>query len=87
MKMSTPIESMNAADFLKAWEKDDSDMPEAAYIIEGGPGEFMAFAVDVADDLDTAIEYAKTAKIEFGFFEVWVRETKTDSIVYKIREA
>ena len=90
MKTPTPLESINAADFLKAWEKDASgtleDAPESAYVIEGGPGEFLPFEVCGADTLVAAVIKAKEAKKEFGFFEVWVRETKTNGIVYKIRE-
>jgi hypothetical protein len=84
MKTPTPMVMMNAADFLKAWEKDIPDTTaEPAYVVEGGPGEFMPIEVGGADTLDAAIEDAKEAKVEFGFFKVWVRETKTGNIVYK----
>lgn len=84
MKTPTPMVMMNAADFLKAWEKDIPDTTtEPAYVVEGGPGEFLPFEVDGADTLVAAVKKAKEAKKEFGFFEVWVRETSTDKVVYK----
>lgn len=84
MKTPTPMGMMNAADFLRAYENDDSNATtELAYVVEGGPGEFMPIEVGGADTLDAAIEEAEEAKVDFGFFKVWVRETKTGKIVYK----
>lgn len=84
MKTPTPMGMMNAADFLNAWENEPASTEvEPAYVVEGGPGEFLPFEVDGADTLVAAVKKAKEAKKEFGFFEVWVRETKTGKVVYK----
>lgn len=84
MKTPTHMKSMNAADFLKAWENDSLTEPDSAYVVEGGPGEFMLFTTSEADTFDEAVKQAKEDKAELGFEMIQVRETKTGNVVYRL---